>query len=66
VRKGTEEQYLHLYNNVLTEEQKEQVQAGEIWPPEDFAGVLLENADFYVDDNAEQEDEYEDEEEYEL
>lgn len=69
VRKGTEAQYIYMFDEVFTAEQRQAVMEGEIWPPQDYAGVILDNHEFayaYGEDNEEEEEEeFEDEgEEY--
>jgi len=44
LRKGSVEQWITMYNEIMTDEQRQQVQAGEFWPPETFAGVVIDDA----------------------
>lgn len=57
VRKGSEEQYVNMFNDVFNDEQREQVEDGEIWPPEEYAGVVIDGGDFYGSDNEDDEEE---------
>lgn len=45
VRKGSNEQWLTLFNDILSDEQRQAVMEGEIWPPHLYAGVALEGDD---------------------